>query len=141
MKVLIVEDDQHVVEYYGRILRVAFEVEGVGTAAEGLERLHAANGVAALILDLHLPNGKGIDLVRQFYQCRPDIPIVCVSGYPFRSSELIAAGAQDFLEKPFTSPNDLLETMTKAVARFEARKVLAPIKEVISSMSEKRSTS
>jgi DNA-binding NarL/FixJ family response regulator len=78
-RVLVVDDYPAVL----LALRVAFRMDGrfeiaesAGTAAEGVEKLDA---VDAVLLDLHLPDMDGPQLVRAFRERRPDVPLVLYS--------------------------------------------------------------
>lgn len=102
INVLIVEDEQAI----RRFLRSALEAEGVRVyEAETLQRglLEAATRKPDLvILDLGLPDGDGIDFIRDLRQWSA-IPIIVLSA---RSEEIdkitaLDAGADDYLSKPF----------------------------------------
>jgi two-component system, NarL family, competent response regulator ComA len=74
--VLVVDDHPAV----ALALRIAFkrdrrfELTGsAATAAEGLERL---DGQDVVLLDLHLPDLAGVELVRAFRDRAPDVPLV-----------------------------------------------------------------
>jgi two-component system, NarL family, competent response regulator ComA len=74
--VLVVDDHPAV----ALALRIAFkrdrrfELTGsAATAAEGLERL---DGQDVVLLDLHLPDLAGVELVRAFRERMPDLPLV-----------------------------------------------------------------
>lgn len=55
----------------------------------------------AVVVDLHLPDGSGLDLIRQLAQQRPRIDaILAVSGDPAQERAALAAGADAFLSKP-----------------------------------------
>jgi DNA-binding NarL/FixJ family response regulator len=76
-QVLVVDDHPGV----ALALRVSFRLDGrfevadsARTAAEGLAKLDGDRDV--LVLDLHLPDLAGPDLVRAFRSRRPDLPIV-----------------------------------------------------------------
>ena len=102
ISVLIVEDEKEI----RRFLRTALEGESLRVyEAETLQRglLEAATRKPDLvILDLGLPDGDGIDFIRDFRQWSPT-PIVVLSA---RSDEQVKidaldAGADDYLSKPF----------------------------------------
>jgi two-component system KDP operon response regulator KdpE len=100
--VLIVEDEPQI----RRFVRLALEEEGcavieAGTIAQGL----AAVGQAApdlLILDLGLPDGNGIDLIRDLRNWT-SLPILILSARAAEHDKIDAldAGADDYLTKPF----------------------------------------
>jgi two-component system KDP operon response regulator KdpE len=102
ISVLIIEDEKEI----RRFLRTALEAESLRVhEAETLQRglLEAATRKPDLvILDLGLPDGDGIDFIRDFRQWS-QTPIVVLSA---RSDEQVKidaldAGADDYLSKPF----------------------------------------
>ena len=102
INILIVEDEKEI----RRFLRTALEAESLRVhEAETLQRglLEAATRKPDLvILDLGLPDGDGIDFIRDFRQWS-QTPIVVLSA---RSDEQVKidaldAGADDYLSKPF----------------------------------------
>lgn len=102
ISVLIIEDEKEI----RRFLRTALEAESLRVhEAETLQRglLEAATRKPDLvILDLGLPDGDGINFIRDFRQWS-QTPIVVLSA---RSDEQVKidaldAGADDYLSKPF----------------------------------------
>jgi diguanylate cyclase (GGDEF)-like protein/PAS domain S-box-containing protein len=92
-----------------------FQVDWVRNCAEGLNRLaltgkqpgrpshmgRHSHGVAAVLVDLYLPDSRGIETFDRLFQAAPQIPILVLIG---ASDEAIARlavqrGAQDFLLK------------------------------------------
>lgn len=100
--VLIVEDEQAI----RRFLRTALEAEALRVYdAETLQRglLEAATRKPDLvILDLGLPDGDGLDFIRDFRQWSA-VPIIVLSARSEESDKIAAldAGADDYLSKPF----------------------------------------
>ncbi len=100
--VLIVEDE-HAIR---RFLRTALEAEDLRVFdAETLQRglLEAATRKPDLvILDLGLPDGDGLDFIRDIRQWSP-VPIIVLSARSEESDKIAAldAGADDYLCKPF----------------------------------------
>lgn len=100
--VLIVEDE-HAIR---RFLRTALEADGLRVyEAETLQRglLEAATRKPdLLILDLGLPDGDGIDFIRDLRQWSA-IPVIVLSARSEESDKIAAldAGADDYLSKPF----------------------------------------
>lgn len=112
MRVLVVEDEPAVADVIEVTLRKAgFEVELASSRAGALARLEAGR-FSAVILDLGLPDGDGLDLCR-WLRSRSDsalrsLPIVMVT---CRDEELdrvlgLEGGADDYIVKPF-SPREL----------------------------------
>lgn len=58
----------------------------------------------AVLIDLGLPDGSGLDLIGELNTHRPRIPlIIAMSGQPELASAALQAGADRFLAKPFQS--------------------------------------
>ncbi len=102
-RVLVVEDEKQI----RRFVRVAVEEEGcevveAETRAEGLLEA-GARQPALLILDLGLPDGNGIDLIRDL-RGWSDIPVLILSARSQEHDKIDAldAGADDYLTKPFS---------------------------------------
>ncbi|MGK9172293.1 two-component system response regulator KdpE [Yokenella regensburgei] len=102
INVLIVEDEQAI----RRFLRTALEAEGLRVfEAETLQRglIEAATRKPDLvILDLGLPDGEGIDFIRDLRQWS-QMPVIVLSARSEESDKIAAldAGADDYLSKPF----------------------------------------
>lgn len=102
INVLIVEDEQAI----RRFLRSALEGDGLRVfEAETLQRglLEAATRKPDLvILDLGLPDGDGVEFIRDFRQWS-QVPVVVLSARAEEADKITAldAGADDYLSKPF----------------------------------------
>jgi CheY-like chemotaxis protein len=71
---------------------------------ESAERHLRAWRPGAVILDLHLPDGSGLDLLARLAAARPRIPaILATSGDPALEGAARRAGADGFLPKPVLS--------------------------------------
>jgi DNA-binding response OmpR family regulator len=80
--ILIVEDDQHLAQVLCRVLsRSGYEVEWAANAAAAVRELVRAPAVA--LLDLHLPDGSGVDLAGVLRARYPDLPMLLMTGCPF----------------------------------------------------------
>nr|WP_208091782.1 two-component system response regulator KdpE [Cronobacter turicensis] len=99
---MIVEDEKEI----RRFLRTALESEGLRVYdAETLQRglIEAATRKPDLvILDLGLPDGDGIDFIRDYRQWS-QTPVIVLSARSDEQDKIAAldAGADDFLGKPF----------------------------------------
>jgi two-component system, NtrC family, nitrogen regulation response regulator NtrX len=69
-----------------------------------------SNRVDAYLLDVRLPDGNGIDLLRHLRQTGSDAPVIMISGHGTIADavEATRAGAYDFLEKPLSRDRVLL---------------------------------
>ena len=103
--ILVVDDEPGIV----RALTAALQARGhdVLAAATGAEALHAAatGGPAVVILDLGLPDIDGIEVCRRVREWS-DVPIIVLTaeGAEARKVEALDHGADDYVTKPFSTP-------------------------------------
>ncbi len=144
-RVLIVEDEDAVARYFVATLGKVFDTEAVTTAADAIMRLtypvsELHPRVDAILLDLTLPNGKGIDLIVRFHRAAAAIPIVVITGGDYDRREVIRAGAQQLLRKPEASQQQIIDAHFDAIARVqvqaESRSLDKSLKEVRASTEE-----
>ncbi len=119
-KVLVVEDEKLI----RRFVRTSLEEEGcrvfeAGTSAQGL--IESGNQKPDLvILDLGLPDGNGIDFIRDL-RGWSDVPILVLSARSHEKDKIQAldAGADDYLTKPFGVGE--LRARARALLRRQSR--------------------
>ncbi len=121
-RLLLVDDDTRLASMLGEYLgRAGFEVEPAGHLAEARSRLAAAS-FDALVLDLMLPDGDGLDLCRELRgNARTrHLPLLMLTarGEPMDRIVGLELGADDYLPKPF-EPRELLARV-KALLRRTA---------------------
>lgn len=118
--ILIVEDEKEI----RRFVRSALESEGCKVFdADTLQRglIEAATRKPDLvILDLGLPDGDGIDYIRDLRQWSA-VPVIVLSARSDEQDKIAAldAGADDYLTKPF-GIGELLARVRVALRRFSA---------------------
>jgi len=101
-RILILDDEQNIC----RTLRLILEHEGYAVFTAGT--LADAKGEAAradaMLIDVRLPDGSGIDFLRQVRQVDGETPAIMISGHGTIADavEATRAGAFDFLEKPLS---------------------------------------
>ena len=102
MRLLVVEDDPELGRRLSERLRGAdFAVE-LATSRSQAEDWPDVDHMAAVILDLGLPDGSGLDLLRQWRDRRVETPILILTarGSWQDKVEGLNAGADDFVVKP-----------------------------------------
>lgn len=102
IRVAVVDDDVSVSRALVRILRLAaFEVSSYSSGAEFLAGIESAD-YDCIILDLHMPNVNGFDVLRHFAQTEYLCPVIAVTGHdnPRTRVECLALGAARYLPKP-----------------------------------------
>jgi len=103
LAVLVVEDEADLLTTYRRLLgRDGFRVVTVSTREAGLQAL-AAERFAAVIIDVRLPDGDGLDVVRRVGETAAPPPAIVVTGFASKHvrAAALAAGAAAFFAKPF----------------------------------------
>jgi len=104
-RVLIVEDEQHLADGLRFNLEAAgYQVQVVATGEAALEILSAkAVAVDVVVLDVMLPGKDGFTVMTEMRQNGQFIPtlILTARGHPADVLKGFAAGADDYLTKPF----------------------------------------
>ncbi len=121
-KILLIDDDTRlstmVADYLGGH---GFEVDAAASLAEGRRRIHA-DLPDALLLDLMLPDGDGLDFAREMraHARTKRLPLLMLTarGEPMDRIVGLELGADDYLPKPF-EPRELLARV-KALLRRSA---------------------
>jgi DNA-binding NarL/FixJ family response regulator len=103
MRVLIVDDSAVVRERLTTLLSEVETVEVVGhaeTVHEATTSLHRLNP-DAVILDIRLADGSGIDVLTYIQQHRPTLKVIMLTNYPYPQyrQKCLEAGADFFFDK------------------------------------------
>jgi DNA-binding NtrC family response regulator len=116
--VLLVEDTPSLSQVYASLLKKAgYAVDCAFTAAEARAR-HDRTAHGVVLLDLMLPDGDGIDVLRHLRGVDPGAKAIVITsnGSINRAVEAMRAGAFDFLVKPFDE-NRFLKAVEAAFDR------------------------
>ncbi|MDM0043632.1 response regulator transcription factor [Variovorax dokdonensis] len=125
MHLLLIEDDLEL----GRALHAALKVEHFTTEWVRLAKdaPHTIDGarVDAVLLDLTLPDGSGMDLLRRWRRAGVKVPIIVITARSALDDRLAGLdnGADDFVIKPFETAE--LVSRIRAVVRRSARQASA----------------
>ena len=121
-RLLLIDDDARLTAMIGDYLRGnGYAVDTAGSLAAGRERLKTG-GYDALVLDLMLPDGDGLDLTREV-RAEPRLkrlPLLMLTarGEPLDRVVGLELGADDYLPKPF-EPRELLARVKALLRRAE----------------------
>ncbi|HSM76864.1 MAG TPA: sigma-54 dependent transcriptional regulator [Bryobacteraceae bacterium] len=131
-RILILDDEANIC----RSLRLILEHEGYAVAVAA--SLEAARGEAsradAMLLDVRLPDGSGIDFLRDQRTAGIETPAVMISGHGTIADavEATRAGAFDFLEKPLSRDRVLL-ALKNALEQTRLRRENERLRELVGS--------
>jgi len=115
MRLLIVEDNEELADLLAKGLKTAgYEADLLSTVEEARAVL-SATFYAALVLDLGLPDGDGLDLLRDLRQRGNPIPVLVLTARGGLNDRVqgLRSGADDYLVKPFA--------LEELIARLEAQ--------------------
>jgi two-component system response regulator AtoC len=121
MKILIIDDDPELCQLLRRYLETqGHEVCLAATGQEGLKLLDSF-APAAVLLDHHLPDAFGLELLPLILERRPEASVLMITGLGSTRDAVAALknGAENYLEKPFEL--DELATLLEDLAEKKAR--------------------
>jgi DNA-binding NarL/FixJ family response regulator len=103
MRVFIVDDSSVILE---RLTLLLHDIPGIDLVGHATDVPQAVQRVLetkpdALVLDLHMPGGTGLDVLRAIRPVRPGIHVLVFTNYPqdeYRQ-RCLTAGAEYFLDK------------------------------------------
>ncbi|WP_371349059.1 response regulator [Ancylobacter sp. IITR112] len=117
MRILLVEDDAVLADGIRAGLTLAgLRVDAVGTCADALAAL-AASCFDAVVLDLLLPDGSGLDVLARLRARADPTPVLLLTALDDTADRVrgLDGGADDYLGKPFDL--DELAARLRALAR------------------------
>ena len=128
--ILVIDDELGIREGCRRALEPqGFAVETAATIQEGRRKIQESD-FDLVLLDVMMPDGRGIDLLSPCQEKDPDLVCVIITGYATveLAVEAIKRGAYDFISKPFTA-DLLLMTVNQGLERrrlsLEAKRLQA----------------
>ena len=117
MNVLLVDDDQELCALLKRYLeRELFKITAVHEATTGLSEALSGK-YQAVILDVMLPGGDGLDILRNIRQ-RSDLPVLMLTAKGDETDRIegLEIGADDYLPKP-CNPRELAARLRSVLRR------------------------
>jgi two-component system response regulator PilR (NtrC family) len=101
-RILIVDDEDDLRELLEMtLLKMGLDVDGAATLTAA-RALYAKNDYALVLTDMRLPDGLGLELVREVAASGKGTPIAVITAYGSTDNAVIAlkAGAFDYVSKP-----------------------------------------
>jgi len=103
MKILVIEDEEELLKFTQTYLKSeGYVCEEAATFEEGLEKINLYE-YDCVIADIGLPDGSGLNLVRQLKARLPDTGVIIISARNSLDDKIagLDIGADDYLTKPF----------------------------------------
>ncbi len=122
MRLLLVEDDTLIADSLNRQLTAAgFTVDQAQTARQA-EQLGKQEDYRAVVLDLGLPDGNGLNVLKNWRAHKLAMPVLILTARGDWQDKVngLKAGADDYLAKPFQT-EELLARLNALIRRSEGR--------------------
>jgi two-component system sensor histidine kinase UhpB len=129
INVLIIEDNPGDARLVQETLKgnsdPAYRLEWVDCLSSGLARL-SAGGIDVLLLDLGLPDSRGLETLSRIQALAPTVPVVVLSGADDEqlAVEAVRKGSQDYLVKAHADRHLLTRSLRYAIQRKQAAEAL-----------------
>ncbi|SEB35462.1 Signal transduction histidine kinase [Tenacibaculum sp. MAR_2009_124] len=122
-KLLIVEDNAYMVDYYDRLLSKLYQCDYVFNGIEALEKLKNVK-YDLVISDVMMPEMNGIELRKEMKKLFKDryLPFIMVTAMDYEENKLEAynLGIDDYIAKPF-SKNELIARINRLIENKNQR--------------------
>ena len=131
--ILIVDDEENIRSSLVRILQFeGYTCHTAGSVSETLRTLGDVTPDLAM-LDVHLPDGNGLELLELIKKKHTQVPAIVMSGQGTIdiALEAIRKGAHDFLEKPLSTDRVLI-TISNALRFNRTQRELATLRAKVS---------
>lgn len=144
---LLIEDDQDDIFLMTKSLDLAgqdetyfFKLSKRNSLDQGLQSLAQEKKFDLVLLDLNLPDSRGLETFRLFHEKAPEVPVIVLSGTDDTSIalEAVRKGAEDYLVKPKILDGHLLiRSILYAMERHRIKSELALVTEELKNANSK----
>ena len=126
-KILIVEDDKYIINFISMSLKKEDYDYVIAKTCGEANALFYANRPDMIILDLGLPDGDGIEIIKNVREISK-IPIIVVSARQEEEEKIQALdlGADDYVTKPF-NPLELVARVKSQLRRYTRLGAAIPV--------------
>ena len=102
--VLICDDDQMVLKSLSALVRTfGYQVISVDDADKAVQAMKLNPQISLLITDITMEKTDGVQLGRMLQEQKPDLKVICTSGYGDKFIESVLDSRFDFIAKPISS--------------------------------------
>jgi two-component system cell cycle sensor histidine kinase/response regulator CckA len=131
-RILVVDDEKRLLESFRCLLTKAAYDVATATCGRDAAVLFEKGDFDLVILDVHLPDRLGTEVMAEFKTRRPETAVILITGDSDLDTALAALkrGAYDYLKKPFEF-GELLHTVKNALAQKALEKEKQQIYELL----------
>ncbi len=119
-KILVVDDERSILDFLTLLLEEGgYQVVTAGSMEDGRSKL-AAESFDLVVCDIIMPDGNGLDLLREIKEQEPRTSVIMMTAYTSTKSaiEAMKRGAYDYVSKPF-DVDELKVVVQKALEKAQ----------------------
>ena len=127
-RILIIEDELLNLEMLRMMLSEKYRIEAAQTGKEALRKLaEEADSLSLVLLDLNLPDMKGIDILRRMKRSTLTalLPVIVMTADQEAEVECLTLGAIDFISKPYPPPEVVRARIWRTIQLSEDQDVIS----------------
>ncbi len=119
-RLLVVDDEESILEFLSLLFRDEGYAVETARSVEEARRALAGNGFDLVLCDILMPDGSGLDLLKEIKAGDPNAAVLVMTAYTSTRSaiEAMKLGAYDYISKPF-DVDELRIVAQKALERVE----------------------
>lgn len=125
-RILVVDDEMINRMMLGNIVGREFDVIYAENGVQALEALRAENTISLVLLDLHMPEMDGyelLEIMRADEELRK-IPVIVLTSEKSAEVESLRLGAVDFIPKPYDFPEVIMARINRSVELAEDKMMI-----------------
>ncbi len=140
--ILVVDDEKQVCEIISEaLIGLGHKVDSAHDGVEAVEKMKSGQ-FSIVVTDMDMPRMDGMQLIEYIVRNHDDIDIIAITGHliRYRYTEVVDAGAADFITKPFTL-NELEAKLNRLIRERGLREQLSKlaIRDPLTGLQNRRS--
>ena len=138
--ILIIEDDDRLAQAISKIFSGHFALRIAGSIEEARTKLSLIQELDAIIADVMLPDGNGLDLIEEIRESCPALPIVVITGYSSNDISLrVLRLRAELLLKPFEKYHlEMIRDFLKGISRSDVSSNPAELDDPYKNLTERQ---
>ena len=125
-RILVVDDEAINRMMLGNIVGSEFDVIYAENGVQALEALRSENTISLVLLDLHMPEMDGyelLEIMREDEELKK-IPVIVLTSEKSAEVKSLKLGAVDFIPKPYDSPEVIMARIKRSVELAEDKMMI-----------------